>query len=154
VGVAETNEAKGGRGDESDKPLPPRKTTTPCLCPLCRMSTKSLKCVGPAPITRGVVSIKSWSPRPPGPITLSFLTSKPFILRRLCLLVRLRAWPWFEGVPMIALTEARPASEMAPKMLLKEPELSSWLFLADSEKSYWILIIMCGFQHKTTVFCL
>lgn len=122
VGV---NADRSGRGEEMAMPLPLRKTNTPCLWPLCRMSTRSLKCVGVALIPRGVVT---WSP-----ITeeeASLLTSKPVILRRL-LLVR---WWACDAVllPIRAFIEARPAVEMALKMLLNEPELSS-LFL-DSEK--------------------
>jgi hypothetical protein len=125
----------GGRGEDmaACKPLPLLNTITPCLCPLCRMSTKSLNIVGVGvaplkiPLCLGVVSKKSGEvgegiiSRPrllSAPITIggSFRTSKPDIFRRPlnCLLVRADrdASSWV-GVPIRAFTEYRPASEMA-----------------------------------------
>merc|ERR1711935_549599 len=81
---------------------------------------------------RGVVMEPNWSRPPIAPITGTFLTSKPFILRRL---LPDREWArpsLFVGVgePIRAFTAARPPFPMALKILLKDPELS--LFLAEA----------------------
>ena len=72
----------------------------------------------------------------------NFLTSKPVIFRRLCLLER---W-WVglldsEGVPNMALTEARPMSDMALKILLKDPVESVSVLLASENREGCFRII-------------
>ena len=92
------------------------------------MSNISLKWVGEAPIARGVV-ILNWLTRPPTPITGTFLTSKPFILRRLLLDLPARSSFPGRGVPppIRAFTAAYPLFPMALKILLNDPELSLFL---------------------------
>ena len=108
-------------------------------------------------MARGVLVKPNWSvaTRPPTPITGTFLTSKPFILRRLGLLVRVWARPASPAptpvgvpVPIRAFTAARPEFPMALKILLNEPALS--LFTRASERKLKLrnIIIKSMFRNQ------